>query len=142
MTVGRICVRQVLVAAPDESVREAARRMQKADVGALVVVDSEQRPLGVLTDRDVALRCVADGRDPERTTISALMTAPAVCVQETTPIEDALSRMLAIPARRLVVTDDAGLLVGILALDDVAELLAEESGQIGRLLARRRSQGA
>ena len=142
MTVGRICVRQVLVAAPDESGREAARRMQKADVGALVVVDSEQRPLGVLTDRDVALRCVADGRDPDRTTISALMTAPAICVQETTPIEDALSRMLAIPARRLVVTDDAGLLVGILALDDVAELLAEESGQIGRLLARRRTQGA
>jgi len=135
-------VRQVLVAAPEESVREAARRMQKADVGALVVVDSEQRPLGVLTDRDVALRCVADGRDPERTKISDLMTAPAVCVHEETPIEDALSRMLAIPARRLVVTDDAGLLVGILALDDVAELLAEESGQIGRLLARRRSPGA
>ena len=64
------------------------------------------------------------------------MTAPAVCVRETTPIEDALSRMLASPARRLVVTDDAGRLVGILALDDVAELLAEESGQIGRLLAR------
>ena len=135
-------MRQVLVAAPEESVREAARRMQKADVGALVVVDSEQRPLGVLTDRDVALRCVADGRDPERTKISDLMTAPAVCVHEETPIEDALSRMLAIPARRLVVTDDAGLLVGILALDDVAELLAEESGQIGRLLARRRSPGA
>jgi len=69
-------------------------------------------------------------------------TAPAVCVQEATPIEDALSRMLAVPARRLVVTDDAGLLVGILALDDVVELLAEESGQIGQLLARRRSQGA
>ena len=135
-------MRQVLVASPDESVREAARRMQKADVGALVVIDSEKRPLGVLTDRDVALRCVADGRDPERTTISALMTAPAVCVQETTPIEDALSRMLAIPARRLVVTDEGGLLVGILALDDVAELLAEESGQIGRLLARRRTAGA
>jgi len=135
-------VREVRVASPDESVREAARRMQKADVGTLVVVDGERRPLGVLTDRDVALRCVAEGRDPERTPVAALMTAPATCVRESTPIEDALARMVAIRARRLAVTDDAGRLVGILALDDVVELLAEEAGQIGRLLARRRMAGA
>ncbi len=138
MSAGRICVREVLVAEPEESVREAARRMQKADVGSLVVLDPDRRPVGILTDRDVTLRCVAEGRDPERTTISAVMTAPAVCVPESTPIEDALSRMVGIPARRLVVTDAAGRLAGILALDDVAELLAEEGERIGRLLARRR----
>ena len=65
------------------------------------------------------------------------MTAPAVCIPESTPIEDALSRMVGIPARRLVVTDADGRLAGILALDDVAELLAEEAERIGRLLARR-----
>ena len=139
MSAGRICVREVLVGAPEESVREAARRMQKGDVGTLVVVDAERRPVGMLTDRDITLRCVAEGRDPEQTPIAAVMTAPAVCIPESTSIEDALSRMLGISARRLVVTDAAGLLVGILALDDVAELLAEEAERIGRLLARRRS---
>ena len=60
MSAGRVCVREVLVATPEESVREAARRMQKADVGSLVVLDPDRRPVGILTDRDVALRCVAE----------------------------------------------------------------------------------
>jgi CBS domain-containing protein len=92
----------------------------------------------VLTDRDIALRCVAEGRDPETTAVAALMSAPALCVHESTPIESALARMAGAPARRLVVVDDAGQLVGILALDDVLELLAEEAASIGRLLAGRR----
>lgn len=138
MSAGRVCVREVLVAAPGENVREAARRMRKADVGSLVVLDPDRRPVGILTDRDITLRCVAEGRDPEQTTISAVMAAPAVCVPESTPIEDALSRMVGIPARRLVVTDADGCLAGILALDDLVELLAEEGERIGRLLARHR----
>lgn len=138
MSAGKVCVREVLVATPGEKVREAARRMQKADVGSLVVLDLDRRPVGILTDRDITLRCVAEGLDPEQTMVSAVMTAPAVCVPESTPIEDTLSRMVGIPARRLVVTDAAGRLAGILALDDVVELLAEEGDRIGRLLARRR----
>lgn len=137
MSVGRICVRTVHVASADESVREAARRMREADVGTLVVVDDKRSPLGVVTDRDVALRCVAAGRDPDATPIAAVMTAPAQCVAEATAIEDALAHMAGNEARRLVVTDDAGRLAGILALDDVLELLAEEAAVIGRLLRRR-----
>ncbi len=138
MTTGRICVRTVHVAAPDELVRVAARRMKDADVGTLIIVDDERKPLGVLTDRDVTLGCVAEGRDPETTRVAAVMTAPATCVSESTPIEDALARMAGIPARRLVVTDEEGHLAGILALDDVLELLVEETESIGRLLKRRR----
>jgi CBS domain-containing protein len=116
--------------------------MREAGVGTLVVVDDERRPVGVLTDRDVALRCVAERRDPDATPVAAAMTAPAVCVAEPTPIEDALQRMAGISARRLVVTDDDGRLVGILALDDVLELLVEEAESIGRLLRRRPPLGA
>lgn len=138
MSAGRICVRTVHVASPEETVRDAARRMCAADVGALIVLDAERKPLGVVTDRDVALRCVAEDRDPDTTPIAAVMTSPVLCVSESTPIEEALRRMAAIPARRLAVTDEAGQLAGILALDDVMELLVEEAGAIGRLLQRRR----
>jgi CBS domain-containing protein len=119
-------------------VAAVAKRMAAADVGTVVVLGPERKPLGMLTDRDIALRCVAQGRDPETTAVAALMSAPARCVHESTPIESALARMASVPARRLVVVDDAEQLVGILALDDILELLAEEAASVGRLLAGRR----
>jgi CBS domain-containing protein len=141
MSAGRICVRTVHVASAKESVREAARRMRDAGVGTLIVLDDERRPIGVVTDRDVVLRCVAETRDPEATSVATVMSAPVLCVGESTPIEEALRRMAGIPARRLPVTDDAGRLVGLLALDDVLDLLVEEAEVIGRLL-RGRPRGA
>ena len=138
MSVGALCMRVVEIASPEEPVREVARRMAAAAVGTVVVVGAERRPLGILTDRDIVLRCVAEGRDPEATPVAAVMSAPAVCVHESTPIESALARMAGVPARRLVVIDDAQQLVGVLALDDILELLAEEAASIGRLLAGRR----
>jgi CBS domain-containing protein len=137
MSVGRICVRTVHVAASDESVAAAARRMREADVGALIVVDASRRPLAALTDRDVVLRCVAEGRDPDRTPISAVMTTPIHSVREETPIETALERMAGSASRRLAVVDRDDHLVGILALDDVVDLLVEEATSIGRILEHR-----
>lgn len=137
MSAGRVCTRNVSIGAPEESVREAARRMRKHGVGTLVVLDEEAHVVGILTDRDVALRVVAEDRDPDATPLREVMSAPAHCVRESTPLEDALARMAGASARRLVVTDDDDRLVGLLALDDVLELLAEEAGSIGRLLRRR-----
>jgi CBS domain-containing protein len=140
MSVGAICVRSVQVAWPDETVRAVARRMAEAAVGTVVVVGEDKRPVGILTDRDIALRCVARERDPDATDVRAVMTEPVVCVRESTPIENALGRMLGTHARRLVVVDDGERLVGILALDDVLELLAEELTTIGKLLGQRASR--
>ena len=135
--VGAICVRSVQIASPEESVRAVARRMAKAGVGTVVVLGEAQRPIGILTDRDITLRCVAEERDPGATEVAAVMTTPVTCVHESTPIESALARMVGVHARRLAVVDDEERLVGILALDDVLELLAEEAATIGRLLAQR-----
>jgi CBS domain-containing protein len=137
MSVGKICVREVVVVSPEDSLRDATALMAAKDVGTLVVIDRERRPLGILTDRDVALRVVADGRDPEQTRVGGVMTAPAVTIPESAPIETALGRMAGIRARRLVVVDAAGRLVGILALDDLLDLLVEEAGLIGKILAGR-----
>lgn len=137
MSAGAICVRSVQVAWPDETVRAVAERMAAAGVGTVVVLDSDQHPTGILTDRDVALRCVAARRDPDTTAVRDVMSAPVACIHESTPIESALSRMTSVRARRLAVVDDEERLVGVLALDDVLELLAEEVTTIGKLLGQR-----
>lgn len=134
MSVGRICVRSVVLAEPDETVADAASRMERKGVGTLVVVDEAERPVGILTDRDVALRCVGRGLDPYATEVYDVMTEPVRAVPEETPIEDAVSLMASAGNRRLVVTDLEDRLVGIVALDDVLDLLVEEAESIGRIL--------
>lgn len=136
MSVGKICSRVVVTARPDESVRDAAIRMGREGVGTLVVVGEDGRPAGILTDRDVAVRCVGGRLDPDVTEVSDVMTAPVRGVTADTPIEDALARMAAAATRRLVVVDGEDRLVGLLAMDDVLDLLAEEASDIGRLLGR------
>lgn len=142
MSAGRVCSRTVILASPDETVAEAAARMEREGVGTLVVTGEDRRPLGILTDRDVALRCVGRGLDPYATEVSDVMTSPVRTVPEGTAIEDALSSMAAAGNRRLVVTDADDRLVGILALDDVLDLLAEEAASIGRILQGQSPAGA
>lgn len=138
MSVGRICVRTVQTASPDETVLEAARRMAREKTGTLVVLDLERLPIGILSDRDVMVRCVAEGKDASSTAVSELMSTPVASVRDSMPIEEALAQMATCRVRRVPVVDNDDRLVGILALDDVIELLVEEAGTIGRLLARRK----
>ena len=138
MSVGRICTRDVDLAETGESALEAARRMEQRRVGTLVVVDAAGRPIGVLTDRDLALRVVAQGCDARSTTVGHVMTKDPKTISESTPIESALSLMRSGSFRRLPVVNGDGKLVGTLSLDDVLALLAEEFALIGGLLDRER----
>lgn len=137
VSIGRVCVREVVIAEPDEPAAAVARRMAEHDVGALVVLDAEGRPVGVVTDRDLVIHGVARKRDLEQTPTAAIMTEPVLTVSEDTPIEAALATMAAHRTRRLAVTGADGRLVGIVSMDDVVELLVEELDSIGRILARR-----
>jgi CBS domain-containing protein len=140
MTAGTICSRVVATASPTESVRAAAQRMAENEVGTLVVIagDGPGRALGIVTDRDIAVRCVAKNADPDKTVISKVMTAPVQSVDEHTPVEEAVSRMAVSATRRLVVTGAGQRAVGILSLDDVLDVLAEEAGSIARLLEKQK----
>jgi CBS domain-containing protein len=140
MSTGRVCSRVVATASPVETVRVAAKRMAEHAVGTLVVVnpDRSNEAIGVVTDRDIAVRCVATGLDPDRTPVTGVMTSPAQTIDQDTPIETAISCMANAATRRLVVTGERQRLVGILSLDDVVDLLAEEAGSIGRLLRKQR----
>lgn len=134
MSVGRICVRDVDLADADESVQVAARRMHARNVGTLMVLDKNSKPIGILTDRDLTIRVVGEGLAPGETTVGEVMSLSPVRVREDTPIETALAHMRSGPYRRLPVVDDQGRLVGLVSLDDVLELLSEELQAIGSLV--------
>lgn len=137
MSVGRICTREVILADQDETTAEAARRMQSNNVGTLVIIDrDDRRPLGLITDRDITMRVVAEGQHPDETLVRDILTDDPVTVVESTPIEDALSKMRSHGRRRVLVTGGDGALVGLLAMDDILELLAEEMAEIGELIER------
>lgn len=138
MAVGRICTRITASASPDESVRTAARRMAEYGVGTLVVLKEDRgaRAVGLITDRDIAVRCVAENLDPESVRVSKIMSAPVHTVSDDTSVEEALSIMASAGTRRLVVISDGERVAGILTLDDVLGRASREWTAIGRLLER------
>ncbi|MBI1902503.1 MAG: CBS domain-containing protein [Planctomycetia bacterium] len=136
MSVGRICVRDVDTAEAHESVQVAAERMQERGVGTLVVLNAAQEPIGIVTDRDLTARVLARRRDATQTPLSEVMTPGPTTISEEATIESGLSLMRSGGFRRLPVVDRDGKLVGLLSLDDVLTLLAEEFNLIGQLLRR------
>lgn len=136
MSVGRICIRDVDTASGDESALVAARRMRDRSVGALVVVNDRKQPMGLLSDRDLALRVIAQERDPARTPVTEVMSAMPMTILESSSIESALGHMRTGRFRRMPVVNGAGELVGIVALDDILTLLGEEFSMVGALLER------
>jgi CBS domain-containing protein len=136
MSIESICVREVDTATPDDSIIVAAERMHDRAVGTLVVVTHTQHVIGNVTDRDLVARVIAKGRSPEKTTVRDVMTLGPKTISENSPIESALLIMRSGKFRRLPVVDRNHTLVGLVTLDDVLMLLAEEFTQIGRLLKR------
>ena len=137
MTIGSLCCRNVDTASPHESVHAAAQRMGTRGVGTLVVTDDANQVVGILTDRDVAVRVVGAPLDPVTTLVSEVMTREMIHTGfETMTIEDALHLMRAQSIRRLVVVRPDGTLSGILSLDDVLAHLAEELRDVGELIRK------
>jgi len=141
MSVGRICTRYVDLADPEETVQAAARRMLERKVGTLVILDQAKRPVGLLTDRDLVLRVLALGQDPRQTSVGEVMTKEPKTVTEGTPIEQALALMRSGAFRRLPVVGGDGTLVGLVSLDDILSLLAEELREVGTLVEREMPSG-
>jgi CBS domain-containing protein len=139
MSLTRFTNRPVVTAIGHETVRSAARRMAEHNVGTVVVVDADNfEPIGILTDRDITVRCIGAGLDPDQARVTEMMTHPVHLVYQHVPIEQALSRMAEAGTRRLVVTGEGSRVAGIVCLDDILELLAGEVESVGRILA---SQG-
>ena len=110
---------------PSTPVVEAARQMRDQDVGPIPIVDGD-RLVGILTDRDIAIRVVADGLDVQSTAVGDVASRELVTIDPDQPLDEALRLMQEHQVRRLPVTEEDGRLVGILAQADVARRLDEE----------------
>jgi CBS domain-containing protein len=118
MIVSDAMTAQVAVAAPHTPVREVARTMARVETGAVPVVD-DGRVVGLITDRDIVLRVVAEDASPD-TPVSQVMTSEVETCRESDNLAEAAAKMGARQIRRLVVLDERGRLAGILSLGDIA----------------------
>lgn len=138
MNIGSICKRNVVVAPKGGSIVDAAKRMRMSHVGTVIAVDErggKQVPVGILTDRDIVLSIVAsDAEHLPFLTVSDAMSDELLTAGEETSLSDALKLMQERGVRRLPVLDSAGALVGIVTADDVIRFLAEELGQVVKLM--------
>jgi CBS domain-containing protein len=138
MSVGKACTRNVVTVHPEETVHAAAKRMAHHEVGTLVVVDGN-RPVGMLTDRDLVIRVMAKEPLSLPVLVREVMTPEPVCISEHLPLAEAVVRMRGHQVRRLVVVNDAQAVVGLVSLDDVLLLLgAEQQAVAGLMRAARR----
>lgn len=136
-----VAVHTPVTALPTESVGACARRMHDEHVGCLVVVeenDGSQFPVGMITDRDIAIEVVAFGLDPMAITAGDVMSEKPVVVEEDDDLLDALAHMRERGVRRLPVVRPDGALSGMLAFDNVLEAIGEElDGVLGVMRAQR-----
>jgi CBS domain-containing protein len=138
MTAGEVCNRQVVFARPDTLVVDAVALMRTHHVGDVVVVrepDGERVPIGILTDRDIALAVDRLLRLPHLR-VADVMSAELVTSPERESLYDVLKTMQSHGIRRLPVVNDRGGLEGILTFDDVIELLSEELTDLAKLVAK------
>jgi CBS domain-containing protein len=110
--------RDIQTVSPDDTIKRAAVRMEALDVGPLPVCDGE-RLVGILTDRDITVRAVASGRDPNQTTVRETMTAEPIYCFEDQSVDEVASLMEERQVRRLPVLNREKRMVGIVALADL-----------------------
>jgi CBS domain-containing protein len=120
MTVKELMTSDIEEVAADMTLQKAADRMRMLNIGALPVCDEKQHLVGMITDRDIVLRAVAEGRDPKTTHVHDAMTPEVSWCHEDDDIIDAAQLMQARQIRRLVVCDHNDRPVGIVSLGDLA----------------------
>jgi CBS domain-containing protein len=109
---------EVVSVPPETTLVDAAQTMKELDVGPLPVCDGE-RLLGMVTDRDIIVRAIAEGRDPRATEVRDVMTSEIVCCREDDDVRHAAKLMQDSQLRRLLVVNEEGRLVGIVSLGDI-----------------------
>jgi len=122
-------IREVMTRSPEyihesDSVMHAAQKMKDLNVGVLPIFDNN-RLVGMLTDRDIVVRCLAEGHDIKSTKISDIMTKEVVSCTEDEDVNDAIKLMESRQIRRLIVRDEQNQVVGIVSLGDLACSISE-----------------
>src|SRR6516225_4588778 len=147
MRIPEVCTTEVVCCRPQASALEAARLMRHKHVGDVVVVsdpEGDRVPLGVVTDRDLTIEVLGNGRDAAQTTLSDVMRSPVVVATESEDASSVLERMRFHGVRRIPVVDARGTLVGIVTLDDLLRALLSDMQTLlaSQTKAQRREQSS
>jgi CBS domain-containing protein len=145
MPVGELCIRQVVFAPRKASVLEAAKLMRQYHVGDIVItddIDGRRVPVGIVTDRDIVLEVLAQELDATELSVGDIMAGDLITVRENEGVFQTIQLMRAKGARRAPVVNGDGTLVGIVSVDDLVELLAEELGELAKLISREQKREA
>lgn len=145
MPISEICNREVVVVEPSESALEAARLMRQHHVGDVVVVNSRgdgRIPVGIVTDRDLVVEIMSPELDPAAITVGDFMSADIATVKEDAGVFEAVEYMRTKGVRRMPVVNSRGALIGIVTLDDLLELLAEEMQAVAQLVRHEQKREA
>ena len=145
MAVGEICNREVVIVEKALSMVDAAQLMRKHHVGDLVVVEEKngrKHPVGIVTDRDIVVEVVAAEVNPDALKVGDIMGPEVATVRESEGLFEALRYMRYKGVRRMPVVDREDGLVGILTLDDLLSLLAEEMTELAKLVSHERQREA
>lgn len=132
-------VRSVVHVDRDTTIHDAAHLMRHHHVGDLVVVERLHegvKPVGIITDRDIVLSVVAPKLDASVITVGDVMGPELVVCHEDLGVTECIRKMRANGVRRMPIVNGEGFLVGILSVDDLIEMLADELGEVSRLIAR------
>lgn len=132
MTVPDLMRESVVTAGPDTATDELARRMRDENVGSVVVAEGE--PVGIVTDRDLAVGPFAAGDDPGTGVAEGAMTPDPATVPVDAGVMDLCDALCDASVRRMPVVDDEGTLAGIVTLDDLHVLLADEGGRLAEVV--------
>ncbi len=127
MKISEVMTTDVETVSADQTAREAAAFMLRADAGSIPVCEGD-KVIGMITDRDIAVRGIAEGRGPD-TPVSELMTESIICAHEDDDVQEVARRMSDEQVRRLPVIDSDERLVGIVSLGDLARETAGEAAQ-------------
>jgi CBS domain-containing protein len=142
MAIGEICNREVIYVNRDVTVHAACRLMRHYHVGSLVVVDEvdgKRLPVGILTDRDIVVEINAMDLDPKVITAGDIMSQELVLVPEDQGVLETIEIMRVKGVRRMPIVDSDNRLVGIVTIDDLLEVLAEELTDIAHIVSRGQS---
>ena len=137
MKVQDIMSRNPTCVTPETPLAEAARLMKQEDIGVVPVVESEnsKRLVGLITDRDIAIRAVAEGRDGKTTSVGHIMTSEVRSASPDDSVDDVMTLMGREQVRRVPIVDERGSLVGIVAQADIV-LEAKDDKQAEKTVER------
>jgi len=134
MKVSDVMTSEIITCSPNERLSDCARMMKDLNIGITPVVDQDEKLVGVITDRDIAVRAVSRGEDLSKATVGQFMTPSPTTVDTNSNVEAAADLMAGAQVRRLPVTQN-GKLVGIVSLGDLAVDIGEAE-LMGEILER------